>query len=41
MRSSASSPACKTHRMVSEEEKRMIAYHEAGHALLAHIVGAA
>ncbi len=29
----------KTHRTVSEEEKRMIAYHEAGHALLAHIVG--
>ena len=29
----------KTHRTVSEQEKRMIAYHEAGHALLAHIVG--
>ena len=29
----------KTHRTVSEDEKRMIAYHEAGHALLAHIVG--
>jgi cell division protease FtsH len=29
----------KTHRTVSEAEKRMIAYHEAGHALLAHIVG--
>ena len=29
----------KTHRMVSEDEKRVIAYHEAGHALLAHIVG--
>src|ERR1700712_536673 len=29
----------KTHRTVSEGEKRMIAYHEAGHALLAHIVG--
>ena len=29
----------KTHRTVSEPEKRMIAYHEAGHALLAHIVG--
>ena len=25
--------------MVSEDEKRVIAYHEAGHALLAHIVG--
>ena len=29
----------KTHRMVSEQEKRVIAYHEAGHAVLAHIVG--
>jgi cell division protease FtsH len=29
----------KTHRMVSEDEKRVIAYHEAGHAVLAHIVG--
>jgi cell division protease FtsH len=29
----------KTHRTVSEPEKKMIAYHEAGHALLAHIVG--
>ncbi len=29
----------KTHRTVSEPEKRMIAYHEAGHAVLAHIVG--
>jgi cell division protease FtsH len=29
----------KTHRTVSEDEKRMIAYHESGHALLAHIVG--
>ena len=38
-RSSASWRACKTHRTVSEDEKRIIAYHEAGHALLAHIVG--
>ena len=29
----------KTHRMVSADEKRVIAYHEAGHAVLAHIVG--
>ena len=29
----------KTHRTVSEDEKRVIAYHEAGHAVLAHIVG--
>ena len=29
----------KTHRTVSEDEKRVIAYHEAGHAVVAHIVG--
>ena len=26
-------------RVVTEKEKRILAYHEAGHALLAHLMG--
>jgi cell division protease FtsH len=28
-----------THRVVTEKEKRILAYHEAGHALMSHLVG--
>ena len=28
------------HRIVTEKEKRILAYHEAGHALMAHLMGA-
>ena len=37
--SSASSPACSRRRCSTDKERRILAYHEGGHALMSHLMG--
>ena len=39
MRSSALSPASSRRRSLTDKERRILAYHEAGHALMSHLMG--